>query len=254
VAKTPDFQKTQYEFAAHIRDPENNTAPGEIEDRRMAIYRELFFNNLYSLLSQTFPVLKKLHDNDRWRAIVRKFMVRHQAQTPYFLEIPGEFLEFLRNEYQPDEDDFPFLIELAHYEWVELALSVSEDSNDDVDIDPNGDLVDGIPVRSVLCWTFNYEFPVHRINSKFQPQNRGDQPTILAVCRKANDDMDFMELNPVTARLLQLIEENEIHTGRKLLEQLALEMKYPDVEVLVAHGVEAMQQMRDAEILLGTRK
>ena len=50
VADTPDFQKKQYAFAAHIRDPENNPAPTGIEDRRMGVYRELFFNNLLNLL------------------------------------------------------------------------------------------------------------------------------------------------------------------------------------------------------------
>ena len=40
------FQDKQYEFAAHLRDPENVPAPDGIEDRRMGIYRELFYNNL----------------------------------------------------------------------------------------------------------------------------------------------------------------------------------------------------------------
>jgi hypothetical protein len=35
--------------------------------------------------------------------------------------------------------------------------------------------------------------------------------------------------------------------------KLAEEINYPDAEVLVEHGAEAMQQMRQAEILLGTK-
>ena len=186
--------------------------------------------------------------------MIRQFMVRHQAQTPYFLEIPVEFLAFLKNEYDTDEEDFPFLVELAHYEWVELALSVSEEGNDSDSIVPDGDLLQGIPVRSALCWTYTYQFPVHRINSKFQPREPGEQPTTLAVCRKANDDMDFMELNPVTARLLELIEANDQHSGRELLLSLADEMQYSDADALVQHGAAAMEQMRNAEIILGTKK
>ena len=152
MADNPDFQQLQYAFARHIRDPENNPSPVDAEDRRLAIYRDLFFNNLYNLISQTFPVLKKIHTTDKWRSLVRQFMIRHQAQTPYFLEIPQEFLNFLQNEYEIQDDDFPFLIELAHYEWVELALSVSDETNDDAAIDPAGDLLDGIPVKSKLAW------------------------------------------------------------------------------------------------------
>ena len=71
MAERPKFQEKQYAFAAHIRDPQNVPAPEGIEDRRMAIYRELFFNNLKSLLSNMFPVLTKLHSDQHWRRLVR---------------------------------------------------------------------------------------------------------------------------------------------------------------------------------------
>ncbi len=253
MAKLPEFQQKQYAFAAHIRDPENNPAPSGVEDRRMAIYRELFFNNLHSLLGSTFPVIKKLHKPDKFRSLIRAFMVQHEAQTPYFLEVPQEFLSFLQDEYELQDDDFPFLIELAHYEWVELALSVSEELNDTTKVDPDGDLVQGIPVRSVLAWTYAYQYPVHRISKDYQPTEPGEALTFLVVCRKANDDMDFLELNPVTARLLELIEANLRDSGRELLLKLADEINYPDSDTLIQHGLDAMQQMRQTEILLGTR-
>ncbi len=253
MASRPEFQQKQYAFAAHIRDPENNPAPSGVEDRRMAIYRELFFNNLHNLIGSTFPVIKKLHKPDKFRSLIRAFMVQHEAQTPYFLEIPQEFLAFLQDEYELQADDFPFLIELAHYEWVELALSVSEDLNDTTKVDPDGNLLEGIPVRSVLAWTYAYQYPVHRISKDYQPTEPGEALTFLVVCRKANDDMDFLELNPVTARLLELIEANEQDTGRELLLKLADEINYSDVEALLQHGAEAMQQMRQVEIIIGTK-
>lgn len=253
VAKLPGFQQKQYAFAAHIRDPARSPAPAGIEDRRMAIYRELFFNNLHNLIRSTFPVIRKLHSHEKFRSLVRAFMIRHRAQTPYFLEIPREFLAFLENEYELQEDDFPFLAELAHYEWVELALSVSEATNDAQRVDPDGDLLNGIPVRSALAWIFVYRFPVHRLSPDYLPSEPGETPTWLAINRKANDDIDFMQLNPVTARLLEMMESNDRDTGRELLLKLAAEIGYQDREALVRHGATAMEQMRDAEILLGTR-
>ncbi|GMR17560.1 MAG: DUF2063 domain-containing protein [Gammaproteobacteria bacterium] len=255
MPEVPGFQRKQYAFAAHIRDPEKNAAPGQIEDRRMAIYRELFFNNLFNLLSSTFPVLKKLHADERWRALIREFMIRHQARTPYFLEIPREFLNFLETEHQHSADDFPFLQELAHYEWAELALSVAEEQNDFSGIDPEGDLLRGVPVKSVLAWAFSYRFPVHRISQEYQPQEAGEQPTHLAIFRNADDELGFMELNSISARLLQMIGDNAQQlSGRDLLLQLAGETNYADPEVLVTHGAAAMQQMRATEILLGVAR
>ena len=47
---SPTFKKHQYEFTAHIRDPERNARPDGIEDRRMGIYRDLFYNNVEGFL------------------------------------------------------------------------------------------------------------------------------------------------------------------------------------------------------------
>lgn len=249
----PDFQQKQYAFAAHIRDPELKPAPDGIEDRRMAIYRELFFNNLNQLLGKGFPVLKALYGDDGWRRLIRQFMIHHQAQTPYFLELPKEFVRFLQTGYEPADDDPPFLAELAHYEWVELALSVSNETDPLDDIDASGDLLECVPVKSKLAWVLTYRFPVHRISRKFQPQVPGEQPTFLAVYRRRDDEVGFMELNPVTARLLEMIQANESRqTGRELLLALAQEIAFPDPAALVGHGATVMRDMRAVDILAGT--
>jgi len=111
MPEIPDFQKKQLAFAAHIRDPEHVPAPVGVEDRRMAIYRELFFNNLRNLLSNMFPVLNKLHAKENWEELIRLFMQHHRADTPYFLQLPEDFLSFLQNEYEFQDNDFPCLIE-----------------------------------------------------------------------------------------------------------------------------------------------
>jgi len=250
-----DFQDTQYAFAAHIRDPENTVAPPGIEYRRMAIYRDLFFNNLYNLLGTFFPVLRKISSDQQWRHLIREFMKIHRAKTPYFLELPQEFLDFLQNEYQPLDDDYPFLTELAHYEFVELALRVSPDENDLAGVDPNGDLLTGVPVKSVLSWAFAYHFPVHRISKKFLPTDPTEQPTYLAVYRRSDDKVRFLEMNPVTAALLDAIENNQAAlSGDELLRQLAPKINYPNVDALISHGVDTFLEMRKLEILTGTQR
>ena len=86
-AEQADFIRTQVAFAAHIRDPEGVAAPGDVEARRMAVYRELFYNNVEGFVSSGFPVLRSLYDDEPWHALVREFFIKHRCQTPYFLEI-----------------------------------------------------------------------------------------------------------------------------------------------------------------------
>ncbi len=254
MAERPEFQQKQYAFAAHIRDPEHAPAPEDIEDRRMAIYRSLFFNNLRNLLSNMFPVLKKLHTKEKWASIIRQFMQQHRAATPYFLRLPQEFIDFLQDEYAAGDDDLPFLLELAHYEYAELSLSISEDVNDLTGVDPDGDLLANIPVKSSLSAVYAYQYPVHRISSDYQPQAPGEQPTYLAVYRRSNDKVGFLELNPMTAGLLDAIANNDDElNGELLLRALAKETNYSDVDAFIEHGVVALEEMRQLEILTGTR-
>ena len=118
----------------------------------------------------------------------------------------------------------------------EMFRQWQEATNEDLNVDADGDLLDGVPVKSRLAWLFAYRFPVHRISESFRPQEPGEQPTFLVIFRNPDDDLGFMELNPVTARLLELIADNEDKTGRQLLEILAEEISYTDVDALVQHG------------------
>ena len=255
MADSRRFKDRQYAFAAHIRDPQNVAAPEGIEDRRMAIYRKLFFNNLFGLLGTFFPVMRKIHSDEDWQRFIRGFMRHHQAQTPYFLQLPEEFLEYLQNEFEPLESDYPFLVELAHYEYAELALSVSEDETDMADVDPDGDLLRGVPVKSALAWAYAYHYPVHRISPDFLPTESESQPVYLALHRGRDDGVGFLELNAVTAALLDAIENNDQQlSGEALLRQLAVTINYPDTDALVQHGAAALREMRERDILAGVRK
>ena len=254
MADSQTFKDKQYAFAAHIRDPENVAAPEGIETRRMAIYRKLFFNNLYNLLGTFFPVLRKIHSDDQWRRFVRGFMQHHQAQTPYFLKLPEEFLAYLQNEFESSDEDFPFLLELAHYEYAELALAVSEEETDLSGVDPNGDLLANVPVKSALSWSYAYHYAVHRISPGTLPEEPEAHPVYLALYRGSDGNVGFLELNATTAALLDAIEFNEDNlTGEQLLCRLAEKINYPDADALVAHGADALLEMRQLEILSGTR-
>ncbi|MGD2055514.1 MAG: putative DNA-binding domain-containing protein [Gammaproteobacteria bacterium] len=250
----PDFIRRQYEFAAHIRDPAHRPAPAGIEDRRMGIYRELFYNNVEGFLSGTFPVLRRILDDTTWHALIRDYFSQHLSHTPLFLEMPREFLAWLGKERGEQAEDPPFLAELAHYEWVELALSISEDTLHSDQIDRQGDLLQGTPVLSPLAWHLAYRFPVHRIGPDFLPQQPASQPTCLVVYRDRADNVGFMEVNPVTKRLLELVDTTTSASGTELLVRIAEEMDHPQPEVVIRSGSEILQGLLQKDIILGTRR
>lgn len=250
----PEFMRKQYEFAAHIRDPRNNPAPADVEDRRMEIYRGLFFRNIESFIAKGFPVLRKLYSDSDWEQLVRSFFSRHESHSPHFIEISQEFLQYLQHEHQNQDCDPPFLLELAHYEWVELALAASTETADMNGIDPNTDLLQGPPAISPLAWQLSYRWPVQKISPEYRPETPPEQPTHLVVYRDRSDKVRFVSTNAVTARLLQLLQEQPELSGLEVLQQIAAEMKHPSPDVVINGGKQTLEQLKSQGIILGVRK
>ncbi len=244
----------QRAFAAHIRDPEEQPRPAGVEERRMAVYRELIFGNVASLLATNFPVTRQILAVEHWEQLVRGFFIHHRCTTPLFHELGQEFLAYLQEVRTGDPQDPPFLLELAHYEWVELALDISDDEPDPTLADPNGDLLTGAPVVSPLAWNLTYRFPVHHIGPGHQPDVPPPESTHLVVYRTRQGQVEFLEINAVTQRLLQLLKEKPAPTGLDALTRIACELRHPRPEQVIEAGRGLLADLRGRDILLGTRR
>ena len=242
-----DFKARQHEFAAYIRDPENNPAPADVKKQRMSMYRELFFNNIEGFLSDNFPVLRKILTDRQWFALAQDFYARHSCKTPYFLQIPEEFLDYLQNE-RDSPDDLPFMLELAHYEWVEMALSIAKE-------EPvvNQQSLDNLPEQAValspLAWPLVYHYPVQKIGPAFLPLAAPEQPTFLIVYRNRDYDVNFIEITPITYRLLEIIQEHENSLVENCLKQVARESNHPDPEFIIADGLQILKELAEKAII-----
>ena len=221
----------------------------------MAIYRGLLYRNVESFLANSFPVLRKVLRDDEWHPLMREYFKNHQSRTPLFPKMPQEFLQYLQENKDIAEGLYPFLLELAHYEWVELALSVDTREIRQDGIDADGDLLSGIPVLNELSWSLAYGYPVHRIGPDNLPAEKPAQPTCLLVYRDSRDSVRFIELNPLAARLVDCLRQNDDKkTGRDILTDIAGEIAHPDPEIVVNGGCAILEDMHGKQIVLGTEK
>ncbi len=242
------LKQMQYEFAANIRDPEQNDIPEGIEPRRMKIYQELFFNNIEGFISSAFPVIRTLFDEQQWHQIVREFMVNHRCHSPVFAEIAIEFLDYLSGNGRHLLLKYPFMLELAHYEWVEVAVVFADEENTVNSSEP--DWLEEKPVVSSVSHILAYDYPVHLISKDFSPTEEEKQATFLVVYRDKDDNIGFMELNAVSYRLLSLI--NGELTGKVIIDTIAEELHRDDVENLYPMALELFDSFSQKNILLGT--
>lgn len=243
----PEFQRYQYDFTAHIRDPRAHPRPPGVEARRMKIYNALLYNNVEGFLLSCFPVLRSLLGSRKWAKLVRAFFSTHRSHTPYFRQIPDEFVQFLQNEWAMPEGYPPYLLALAHYEWIELVLAVSNKGNDGP-VDAPGDLIEGVPVLNPVLANLRYDWPVHRIapRRKIMPAE-----THLLVFRDAADKVAFTEINAFTARLLTLLASGTL-SGRAALENIAAESRHPNPAVILQAGGALLDDLRARGAILGS--
>ena len=254
MSSLPKFKQIQYEFTAHIRNPDVNPKPSDAETRRMNIYNDLFYNNVESFISSGFPVLHELLDDDKWHRLIRDYFHTHKAKTPLFAQMPNEFVRYLEDERKEEEDDYPFMFELAHYEWAELAVSISDQEADMDAIDEQGDLYEGVPVLSPTAWALSYQYPVHKISPDFLPSEPGEQATFLIVYRNFEDDVKFMEINAITAHLIQMINDEQALTGKQMIQQMVEQLNHPEPDVVIQGGVQILNDLKERNIIIGVNK
>ncbi|MDP5031484.1 DUF2063 domain-containing protein [Paraglaciecola sp.] len=247
-----DFKAIQQQFIAHLKDPDNVAFDYGIEDRRLKIYRELFFNNILGFLSSGFPVLASIYQEQEWLRLARQFFASHRCRSPYFTDISLEFVEYLSSEHQATDYDPPFLSELAHYEWLELSISIKKCSEPLVVWEPNKDDFPTLIQFSPLATLVSYHYPVHRISVDFQP-HLAEEPVYLVVYRNNKDDVNFSLINQVSAHLLNVIQQNA-HIGMsELLAQMQSVLPQINPAQLNLSVQNIVEQMLSKEILLPTK-
>jgi uncharacterized protein len=243
----PDFIAIQQAFTGFIKDPDAQPFDYGIEKRRLAIYQDLFFNNICSFLSNGFPVLESLYTPEDWRALARQFFAKHDCRSPYFVDISLEFVEYLATEHASTEQDPPFLQELAHYEWLELSVSTRKTQQ-------VARPWDGRAPIETLCFSelaslVSYTFPVHQISQDFQPQEPSGT-VFIVVARNMDDEVNFTLVNQVTAFLLETVQQAESIKLKHLQEKMAAALPQLTEHVLHNAMQEIIVQMLKAQILL----
>lgn len=237
-------------LAAHARDPAAHPGPPGIEARRLKVYSDLLYNNIEGLLAGNFPVIRKTLGDAAWHALVRRFFAGHHSRTPLFTRIGRELIDFLESDAGLDPQR-PWLVELAHYEWAELALQLSEALPPAHD--PHGDLLEGVPVLSPLAWPLSYRWPVANIGPDCLPRAIPDAPTLVLLRREADGSVHFSALSPLLFRLLELVGANDDATGRALLRQLAEEAGQADFDAFLSQAVPMLARLHAEGVLPGTR-
>lgn len=242
------FQQYQRAFTAHLRDPKHNPKPAKVADKRMAIYREIVFNNIVGTVSACFPVCQQVLGKRTWLRLCRAFFAHHAATSPLFREIPAAFLSFLQSP-QAATFNLPlFLSSLAHYEWAELHVSNLPETTPT--LSHTADLLNEQPIMTNAHALLEYDYPVHTIGKRHQPSEIS--PTHMLMFRNEAFNVKFIVLNAITFSLLQRLKQQPL-TGQQALEQIAIDLNHPQPEVIIQFGLGILEELMQQGAIAGTR-
>ena len=248
-----DDRQIQAAFARYLRDPDRAPLPEGIDPDRLAVYRDAVFLAQRGLVSDNFPSIRKLYDDAAWDALVRAYLVEHRCQSPNFIDVPGEFLAYLERRANDGRGDPPFLVEMAEFELLETEIGADLRRHDLSGIEPEGDLLAGAPAVNPILRLVVYSYPVHAITPDYQPTEPPAEQTFIAAFRTTANRYRYLDLNPLTAALLQmLVEDAARRSGRDVLEALAAAHGL-DRRNTVTHGGQMLERMREAGAILGSR-
>ena len=175
----------QHRFAQAIREGE--AADGLPQDR-LNVYIRLIRNNIHSFIDRCYTETLQYLDSGEWGRLKEDFIRDARAQTPYFQEIAGEFLQYCQS--LPLSDD---LLALMDFEHTQLLAEVAQTDNQASPADSDD-----------LAYTLSPATFVRRYQYDVTDELQAAETAVL-VWRDSEDDVMYQTLDDFDALLLETL-------------------------------------------------
>lgn len=175
----------QQRFAQAIREGE--AADGLPQDR-LNVYIRLIRNNIHSFIDRCYTETPQYLDSGEWGRLKEDFIRDARAQTPYFQEIAGEFLQYCQS--LPLSDN---LLALMDFEHTQLLAEVAQTDNQASPADSDD-----------LAYTLSPAAFVRRYHYDVTDELQEAETAVL-VWRDSEDDVMYQILDDFDALLLETL-------------------------------------------------
>jgi hypothetical protein len=242
------FQDLQYQFLAHCRNPKQQPLPTGFDPQGAAVYVDLLYNKFNDSLTTCFPVTYAILGETAWQNLLKDFIAEHSCLSPYYRQIPDEFVQYLQLEREVTSD-LPFLAELAHFEWIELALSIAEAVSVVTVALSDTQLMESVLVFTPVLELLHYVWPVQQLNPMYQPDEPPSAATHILGFRDVEDQVQFIALNPATASLILQLQSGR--TAKQALQELGKDLTPSGLANLMLFGTGILSDLYRQGAIIG---
>lgn len=184
---------------------------------RWQVYRRMVRGRLAENIEHGFERFVRIAGDERFRALVDRFLAEDPPRSPYLRDVPAEFLRFFEANIDELTRDFALPVyarDLARFEWCELETAYSDEETSARRVGPLD--MDRVAVLSPALRLIDLAYPVHQLGTDAGPALVPDAPLApapfsLCLYRDAKThEVTALELTPVTASMLSLMQSGQL--------------------------------------------
>lgn len=214
---------------------------------RFQTYRNHISYGILGGIASCFPVIKSLVSETEWAELLNNFYLKRLTRSPIARQVFGEFSQYLQKYRGPLLKKFPYIRELAEYEYLDLKIFFEKDTCQKTDLrqklpsNPH-DILLWKPVLNSHIATRLYRWPVHQIcKDYYKPsQVKKGRYGLIVYRDPATLKARFIEANDLMIKLVESLRRN--NSIKKLLLSFS-------PEVLSALGF-----LKEKNIIIGYSK
>jgi len=237
----------QSALARYCRTGSYEPIPG-VRHRHVIRYRELVYNVVEDILQSAYPLTYELLSSAEWDDLVDRFLSEHSCRSPQVWRMPKELYDFAKREGTPLLSQYPFLLELLYFEWLEVELFMMEDKK--ASHTPKGDAASDALVLNPEHILQHFHYPLHRKTAaQISAEDKGDYYLVM-FRHPGSGSVQFMDLSPA---LVYLVEQLAIAPVRvtELAKEVCDALNVPFQDDTLSDILTFINRCLDNKLILG---
>lgn len=248
------------DFLKAGRDDVPQSLRTEIDKKGVKLYASLLNHGRQDLMRSIYPHCARLLGKN-WQPVVTEYFAAYPPDHYNLNRAALHFAQFLKEHGQDFAKRFPFLVELADYEWLEMQLleiDVPVVVEKSVELDSPEAFSDYGPLVNPVMTVKEYQYPICKIvdqlaNSKRLPRNVSVAPTFVAVYRDPETNKcRFMELGAVASAVIDAARQGAVSFA-DLVSLAVSKTPQVDPQIVVSDFLKLMETLQEMRVFIGSK-
>lgn len=165
----------------------------------------MVFHVAEEAINAAYPLTKNLLAEREWTVVVKDFYRSGAMESPQLWRMPEALIAFVDKNYAQLQRKYPFLLELMHFEWAEIAVYMMPDNK--VEMPLNGDVENDHIVINPEMELLHFHFPVYLKPAGTISINDRSNFFVSLHRHPESGKVLFTNLSPLTAQMIALLHE-----------------------------------------------